>query len=1219
MRRRFGMTGSKALPLICLAVLQSQMLLVGSASEKIVYARDVRPLLSNACFQCHGPDEDAREADLRLDRREGLFRKVEGVSIVAAGKPSQSELIRRILSHDPDEMMPPEAANKRLSEQQKRVLVEWVKQGAEWQDHWAFVRPERPAVPDDGQNAWCRNEIDAFILRRLRNAGLEPSEIAGPYTLVRRIYLDLIGLQPAPEEADRWVQRLSGQSGSNEPVAIDEAVWQDLITHLLASPQYGERWARRWLDLARYADTNGYEKDRDRSMWPWRDWVVSALNEGKPFDKFTIEQLAGDMLPDATVAQRVATGFHRNTMLNEEGGIDPLEFRFHAMTDRVATTGTTWLGLTLGCCQCHTHKYDPVSHHEYYELMALLNNADEPTLLLPDEDIETQWAQNRTQAEELRAGLADHWPVEDTTVVSSTLVRADADGQQDLRIEDSGFVVVSGPNPKTADYTVELELPSPEFDAIRLSTQASGSQRGPGRTDHGNFVLTGIRIQAAPKDDPAAFVPVDIASASATAEQDGFDVARSFDGNNDTGWGIHASGGVPKTATGTFQLKSESLSQLGNGPVRLQVVLQQRLGNGHTIGAFRIDAVRKRSEEEVRRLRAAAIETAFRAWHTREQEHAVAWHSLKPVRAEANLPILTIQDDDSIFASGDTAKRDDYDLTFAPLNAPTTALRLEALPDDRLPAGGPGSTYYEGTLGDFYLTEIRARAGETVFPFASASETYKRNRYGSNPVSAALALDGDVQTGWSVHDRQGERHVAVFLFEEPVPAGQAIEVRMTFGRHFASSLGRFRFSATSAPGRPQARTYSDDVAELLRMPFNSLSAEQRAQLRQEFLLRAPQLAKQAERIRRLRKRPSSVTTLVLSERPRGHERPTFRHHRGEYLQPKDSVDPGVPDVLSTGRRREVRSRLQFARWLVSGQNPLTARVVVNRHWQAFFGHGMVRTLEDFGLQGEAPSHPELLDWLAVTFVEQDQWSLKALHRRIVSSSVYRQQPAATEDALQKDPENRLLSRAARFRLDAEIVRDQILQAAGVLSVQLGGPPVRPLQPAGVSEVAYGSPKWNASQGDDRYRRSLYTYTKRTAPFAMFNTFDGPTGESCVARRNRSNSPLQALTLLNDVMMMDLARHAGRRAAAAVAETSREEQLDLTFRRMLVRPPKKAERVALLEFLNRQESLFVQNQKAARNLMNVQSNGGSEEDIAIQAAWTATARAIFGLDESLTRE
>lgn len=1088
-------------------------------AQSIDFARDIRPILSDACFRCHGPDEGTREADLRLDTRDGLFGDLGGYVVVEPSTPEKSELITRILTDDPDLQMPPVGSKQTLSDDEKLQLVRWVRAGAPWREHWAFLapsvdstapgQPEKRGLPplDDDRTPsqpWGRTEIDQFILEAQRSAGLRPSSDADPYSLVRRLYLDLIGLPPEPADADRWIARIWPQPDSNRTdvtqksaaANLDERAYEQLVDSLLDSPRYGERWARRWLDLARYADTNGYEKDRDRDIWPYRDWVIRALNADMPFDQFTIEQIAGDMLPGATTDQRIATGFHRNTMLNEEGGIDPLEFRFHAMTDRVATTGTTWLGLTLGCCQCHTHKYDPISHTEYYQLMAFLNNADEPQLELPTQDFEHQWNKNRRQATQLIDALVGEWSV-------------------------------------------------------------ASSKGKPLQDDAG-----------APSDD---------------------------------------------SSRNTKPHPAEALSST------------QRADAQRTIPP--------------------ALAKAFSKWLEQERANLARWETLTPTRATSNLPSLHIQPDQSIFASGDTAKRDDYFVDFEPSSHPMTAIRLEALPDERLPARGPGSTYYEGTLGDFYLTEIKVEADGARCQLADASESFARNRYGKNPVSAKLAIDGDVQTGWSVHGRQGERHVAVFLLERPIPAGRKLSIQMTFGRHFASSLGRFRWSATSATNRPEARAHSDELSNLLKASATRLEPEQEDTLLTAFLMESPRLEKQTEKIRKLLARPSVPTTLVMSERE-SNFRATHRHHRGEYLQPREAVDANVPAVLPRLPDHFQRNRLGFARWIVSPENPLTARVAVNRAWATFFGTGLVKTVDDFGMQGDAPSHPELLDWLAIQFVRADGWSQKALHRRIVCSSVYRQSARVNPQALSLDPNNRLLSYFPRQRLEAEILRDSLLVAAGKLSLKMGGPPVRPPQPAGVTEVAYGNPKWVPSQGDDRFRRSIYTYVKRTAPFAMFSTFDAPSGEACIALRNRSNSPLQALTLLNDVMLVELARATGERFQIEDTDSvAIQRQLTRLFRAVLVRPPSPEEVERLAAFYDSQLQQFRSAPRLAREFLqpsdenqlappgDASSSDDASSDDAIagevssnpseaaarQAAWSATARVLFGTDEAQTRE
>jgi len=996
-----------------------------AAADDVSFSRDIRPLLSGKCFACHGPDEEAREAELRLDSFQAATRDDSATPAIMPGQSSTSELVRRILSNDPDEQMPPPSSNKSLSAEQKNLLVRWIDSGAKYEQHWSFIPPSKSELPFVKHGEWPSNEIDRFILARLEAEGLGPAEAAATRTLIRRVFLDLVGLQPTPKEADQWVTQLTNSDGQ-----FNKEAYERLVDHLLTLPQYGERWARRWLDLARYADTNGYEKDRDRTMWPYRDWVIRALNADMPFDQFTIEQVAGDMLPGATIDQRIATGFHRNTMLNEEGGIDPLEFRFYAMTDRVATTGTTWLGLTTGCCQCHTHKYDPITHREYYGLMAFLNNADEPDLNLPDLAAENRFQKKLTEADTLLAELPRHWPAND---------------------------------------------------------------------------------------------------------------------------------------------------------------------------------------EEARK---ASLETAFTKWLATERPLAVDWQVMVPSSLKSNLPHLTIQDDGSIFASGDTTKFDTYELEFANVPTGATTIRLEALPDSRLPAHGPGSTYYEGRKGDFFLDEIALTLDGQSVAFKSASHSYAKNQFGSNPVSAALSIDGDYQTGWSAAGRPGKRSVAVYVLNEPLPAGKTLDVKMTFGRHFASSLGRFRLSASSTSGDIVARECSAEIERLLRVDDDLLTAARRRQLKNEFLLNASQLAEHTKKIRELRRRPASIDIPVLAERPSENPRPTFLHNRGEYLQPKDRIDARVPEALHPFPRDVQKNRLEFARWLVSRDNPLTARVVANRHWAAFFGTGLVKTLDDFGMQGESPSHPKLLDWLAVTLMD-DGWSIKRLHRKIVLSSTYRQtsdfpQTDATPNVARQTglPETRLLARFPRTRLEAEIIRDVALRSAGLLSLKQGGPPVRPPQPDGISEASFGRPKWKASTGEDRYRRSVYTYQKRTAPFAMLTTFDAPSGEACIARRDVSNTALQALTLLNDEMFLEAARALGK--LLAETQDGDRSRIESAFARVLTRPPSESETTRLLAFVADQRSVIHDERNTA-----TKPKPDDEKSVEI-AVWTNVARALFSLDESLTK-
>ncbi|MBK8001861.1 MAG: PSD1 domain-containing protein [Verrucomicrobia bacterium] len=1163
------------------------------------FTREVRPLLSRHCFKCHGPDDATRKGNLRLDVRESALHPAKsGAIALVPGKVDDSELVKRIFTKDEDEVMPPPSTKVVLTATEKDILKRWVAAGGEYKQHWAFAPPVATTPPSVKKKSWVQNPIDQFVLARLEKEKLAPSAPADRYTLVRRVYLDLIGLPPTPDEADAFVNDRSRDA------------FEKVVDRLLASPQYGERWARRWMDLARYADSNGYEKDRQRTIWPWRDWVIKALNADMPFDQFTIEQIAGDMLPNATVDQIVATGFHRNTMLNEEGGIDPLEFRFHAMTDRVATTGSTWLGLTVGCAQCHTHKYDPITHREYFQMMAFMNNADEPDLDLPKPGWEKEHRANLEKASKLLAQLADKFPIETEQWSTPQPTSAQAASGETSKLQDDGSALFAGASPDKDSYTFVFDTDLTNVHSLRLEalTDKALSNKGPGRTKHGNFVLTEITITASPRNTPNQITPVKISSAKADVEQKEFPVGNAFDGKSQTGWAVQEEDKkLNANHTATFQFDTA----VGfAGGTRFVVKLDQNYGGQHLIGRPRISFGAPASDHrplEIRRRE--LVDTRFNEWLTRERKRAVRWTALKPAEAKSNLPLLTVQPDNSIFASGDISKNDTYELKFRPELRGITAIRLEAMPDDRLPHHGPGMTYYEGPKGDFFMGEFQLFAGGRQLKIARASESYAKNTYGGS-ASAKLATDGDPQTGWSTAGREGERHEAVFVLEEPLADAGELQLKMMFGRHYACSLGRFRISVTTQAGGAEANSLNDDLAQLLHIADTQLTAVQRQTLREQFLLNAPELASARKEIEQLRKPPTHPITLVMRERPPENPRPTFIHKRGEFLQPTERVEAGVLSAIAPFPDSLPRNRVGFARWLVARENPLTARVTVNRQWQAFFGRGLVRTTEDFGFQGEAPSHPELLDWLAVDFMKQG-WSLKKLHKQIVMSATYQQSSRATPQMLAKDSENRLLARGPSIRLEAEIIRDAALRASGLLSAKMGGPSVYPPQPAGVTEVAYGGSSWPTSTGEDRHRRSLYTFMKRTAPFAMFNTFDAPTGESCVARRDVSNTPLQALTLLNDVFFVEVSQAMGKLLAAR--EGSVEDRVRYAFRRCLTRPPTKDEVAMLVKFFEAQKQRI-----ASAELDAKQIAGDGEGDVAQRAAWATLARAIMNLDEMITK-
>ena len=1084
------------------------------SSPEIPFSRDIRPILSDNCFKCHGPD-DAKDDDGKSLRKAGLRLDI-------ADDQDWPEVIARITSHDPEETMPPPEANKTLSPEQIDLVKKWIAQGAKYEKHWAFIHPKKSQVPTD------THPIDHLFKDDL-------AEKADPYTLIRRVHLDLIGLPPSIEVADRFAADPSPES------------FAQIVDDLLKSPRYGERWARRWLDLARYADTNGYEKDRNRSIWPYRDYVIKSLNADKPFDQFTIEQLAGDMIPNATPEQIIATGFHRNTMLNEEGGIDPLEFRYHAMADRVATTGTTWLGLTTGCAQCHTHKYDPITHHDYFGLMAYLDNADEPDYHIPDPALAKRQKANQALAQKLLSELSSHYPrpsgkidFEPQNIRSATALHS--------KLEINDFLISpTGPAPEKDTYTVTIETQEQAIQALRIDTLAS-EKAGPGRTKHGNFVLSEIEVTAAPLDTSSPPKKLTLFFAKADVEQTGFLASHAIDGKTNTGWAIHNPKQPVNQSRHAFFQFSKPIG-FASGTL-FTIKLVQNYGTQHTIGDFQL-SLGQATPTVVPPHQ--ILHEDYQAWLAKNKANLAPWQTLTPSKAEANTPYLTLEENGVIFAAGDISKHDIFTLDFPASDQPIHSLRLEALPDPRLPNNGPGMTYYEGRKGDFFLSEFQVKTDKQL-TFSGSSQSAFTAQYSGN-ADASTAIDGDIQTGWSLKQKTGQRQLAVFNLSEAIPAGTPFQIRMHFGRHFASTLGKFRLSASPQP-KIKAIAHNGTL--------------------QDFLLQAPLLKTQTNKIRTLQKPLQGTPTLVMKERPAAHPRPTFLRHRGEYTQPKDQVLPRLPVAIYPEDKPFPKNRLEFARWLVSPENPLTARVVVNRHWAAFFGEGLVPTLDDFGMQGQLPSHPQLLDHLALTFIKNG-WSLKKLHRLIVTSKAY-QQSSVIESGTSKQ--------FLRQRLEAEIIRDSALSTSKLLSPKMFGPPVRPPQPAGITEVAYGSPKWNPSKGEDRFRRSVYTYQKRTAPFAFQTTFDGGSGEACLAQRDRSNTPLQALTLMNDPMFIEIAKSFGTKIRNHPGTI--EEKITQAFRLLLTRPPSKNEVRLLSEFHQKHNS------------------------------WPALTRALLSLDESVTK-
>ncbi len=972
----------------------------------------VRGILSENCYSCHG--EVRQRAGLRLDQEASALALLEsGRAAVVPGSSATSELIRRVRLTD-DDAMP--ANSERLSEADIETLAAWIDRGAEWPDgmearHWSYVAPIRPALPQVADASWVRNEIDRFVLARLEALGVAPSPEADRATLLRRLSLDLIGLPPTTEELASFLADSS------------EDAYERAVERLLASPHFGERWARHWLDLARYSDSNGYSRDFKRSIWPFRDWVVDALNADMPFDQFTLEQLAGDLIPNATRAQLIATGFHRNTLVQNEGGADDEEFRVEAVKNRVDTTSTVWLGSTMFCAQCHDHKYDPFEHRDYYQMFAFFNQTS-----------------------------------------------------------DRGRSTVP-----------RMELPTPEQAAI-------------------------------------------------TAQID------------------------PMVAALDKQL--------------ITMTPELQIAQDKWVSEYNGDG---------------------------------DWHTLRPERVSSTDGVeFEALDDGSYLAVGSTPIEAVYSILANPKERRITGIRLQVLTDPSLPLAGPGR---EGA-GNFALTEfvvstVSEGELEPAPPLAirnvTASFAHKRG-----PILATI--DNDSGTGWAVTPRTGYGHEAVFTLAEPLvlPEGTrlSIDLEQLFGDKL--TIGRFHLALTSVEDPPPAAVIPRELLEeILETPKDERTAEQKQQLDWFFFTITPELDEvRAERERLLAERPKPDTTLVMETLAK--PRKTHLLKRGSFLTPGEELKPGVPDfLLPLASSRESATRTELAEWLVHRDNPLTARVQVNRWWQRFFGLGIVKSENDFGTRGQAASHPELLDWLAVELMESG-WSFKATLRRMVLSATYRQSSTRRDDLEGRDPENRWLARQSRIRLEGEVVRDSALLASGRLSRKFGGPPVFPPMPAFDSVLA-AKKEWPESTGEDRFRRTLYTFHWRNSPYPFVSTFDGAGSNDACTRRANSNTPLQALVMANDPMIFELAQALANRVLAA-SPSSDAAALELAFELCLSRQPTSEELDILQVFLNDQRVSF----RAAPESAAAAADSPEGIDATEAAAWTALARVLFNLDEFLTR-
>jgi hypothetical protein len=982
-------------------------LLLPLRAEPVDFAREVQPILSEYCYHCHGPDAGSREADLRFDTKEGAYRVKDGIAAVKPGDSAASELIRRILSEDADLVMPPPKSKRTLSPAEKDTLRRWIDEGATWGEHWAFIPPQRPAVP-----AGAAHPIDAFLRARLEKEQLAPAPEAPREKLLRRVSLDLTGIPPNPEEIAAFL-------ADPAPDAYERQV-----DRLLASPRFGERMVWEWLEAARYADTNGYQGDPTRAMWYWRDWAIRAFNENLPFDRFTIEQLAGDLLPQPTQDQLIATGFHRNHMINGEGGRIPEESRVDYVMDRTETTATVWMGLTFQCSRCHDHKFDPISQREYFQLSAFFNSIDE-----------------------------------------------------------------SGGNDANGLAHPILTLTTPA-DESRLAALREAEQQ----------------------------------AQAAHAEQ--------------------------RNAIAATQPEWEA--SLGAPPQWTPLTVKS----------------------------ATSAEGAT----------------------------LSPQADGSLLASGANPDQDEYAITASSALKGITALRIEALPDDSLVHRGPG----RADNGNFVLGELSIHADGTAIGLLPVAADFEQGGWPLKDIA-----DGNERTGWAVMPAFGQPHQAVIAFDRPLSSAD-LALRLSFRTaNRQHTLGRFRLSVTTAAAA-NLRPLPEPVAAALAIPADQRDAAQAKAVADHFLATDPRVqaaAKLAAEARAAREGFENSLPKTMVMRERAQPRDTHVLTGGSWESPAEKVSHGVPAILPPLPAGESPDRLTLARWLVSPGHPLTARVAVNRYWQMIFGTGLVKTSEDFGIQGERPVHPELLDWLAVDFRESG-WDVKRLLRSIVTSHAYRQSSIVPPGMAERDPDNRLLARGPRHRLPSWMLRDQALAVSGLLVERTGGPPVKGYQPPGIWEDAtFGQIQYVQDHGDALHRRSLYTFWRRIV--GPTNFFDVANRQICSVKSGITNTPLHALVTLNDVTYTEAARAlAGRMMKAGAADA---ERLADGFRRCTARTPDESDLRILTSALELLRKQYHADAAAAAKLI---AAGETKPDPALDpaelAAFTALASLLLNLDETLCR-
>ena len=1136
-------------------------------SKPINFNRDIRPILSNKCFQCHGPDVNERQAGLRLDQQETVIAPTASGKIpVVPGKLSESELIQRVISTDADLRMPPAETGKPLTGEEITLLQQWVVEGGNYAQHWSYQRPTRFDTPDlepflTGHSdaamlrSWPKNEIDRFLLRPMLSQKLIPSPLADRYALIRRLSLDLTGLPPTLADVEAFV-------ADSEPGAYER-----LVDRLLNTRMYGEHWARHWLDLARYADSAGYADDPPRTIWGYRDWVIQAINSNMPFDQFTIEQIAGDLLPDPTNEQLIATAFNRNTLTNNEGGTNDEEYRNVAIVDRVNTTMAVWMGTTIACAQCHNHKFDPISQEDYFRMFAIFNNTEDadrrdesPLVSVWSAEQLSLKAAKQQEASQLEQQLQtltpelttakQEWekqfesdlvwePLEPQTVSTTSGVQTTIVGDT-ISIERGE---------KTETFTLDISISETStLAALQLEALPDDSlpNQGPGH-GQGNFVISAVHasVTASPKSRPSGqFIRIEIPGQKkilSLAE------VQAFQGDKNI-----ALTGMATQSTTDF-----------NGPAQLAI-------DGNSDGHY------------------------FNAKSTT--------HTAIADNPWWELDLKSTQAIDKIILWNRTDNK---------LQPRLNNFVVSVLDAERNPVWTQQVDKYPDPTSEFTLDNQQA------VKFASALADYSQKGF---EASGILDNQDVANTGWAIGGQHGQAHQLTLIPATPVelPSGAVLRIRIEqLSQHEFHTLGRFRLLTTSDSRASQYAPVPPALLAILKVSPTARTAAQNQEVQKHFLATTPHLKAQRERLAAVTKELTEMkpykTVPIMRELANEKQRKTFIQHRGNFLDTGAEVTVGLPGSFHLPPAGETINRLTLARWLVSKENPLTARVIANRYWEALFGIGLVETSEEFGNQGALPTHPELLDWLATELVRLN-WDIKAFLKILVTSSAYRQSSRVTPELLELDPDNRLLARGPRFRLSAEMIRDQALAVSGLLSQKLYGPPVRPPQPALGVSAAFGSGiDWTTSEGEDRYRRGLYTTWRRSNPYPSMVAFDAPSREVCTVRRDRTNTPLQALVTLNDPVYIETAQALARRmneGSSPIAEKAR-----LGFRYCLARPPSESELTQLTTLFQTAHQRFAADEALAMNMATKPIGPApAGTNIIDLAAWTLVANVLLNLDE-----